>query len=209
MNNSLARALQKPTMKRSVIFLLTFLFAACVSYSQQRSGNNRQRPLPIFTYTPGYINITELGGGFGLGDVSPDYSKYVFSLNTVNGYLINNDFLTGIGTGINIYNGGAMIPLYLDFRYTFLQKNFEAFVVADGGLMINLNDVASYTGLFIHPGIGARKVVSHQLALQLSTGPMAQMGSQPYRSTFWQFKFGVLFTQKYVLRSPKSTGLID
>ena len=139
-----------------------------------------------------YINITELGAGFGLGDVSVDFSKSLFSVTNISGYVIDKNFMTGIGTGVNIYNGGVMVPLYRDLRYTFKETKFTPFLVADGGVLLYLKDLKS-TGLFINPAVGLNKNINDKMTLHLSTGLFIQDAPAGTRNSFVNFRLGLSY----------------
>jgi hypothetical protein len=151
------------------------------------------KPLP--PKESGFISITELGGGFGMGDISTDYSKSVLSINTIAGYRVNNHFIAGIGTGFNIYNGGSMIPLYLDFRYAFNEGKITPFFVADGGLLFNLNDFST-SGLFINPAFGFTKKLNNRVSFHISGGMLIQEAPSGIRNSFYNFKGGISFRGK-------------
>lgn len=150
---------------------------------------------PAIVKESGFISITEIAGGFGLGDVSVDYSRSLVSFNTIAGYRINNHFLTGIGTGVHAYNGGTLIPLYIDMRYTFKDTKLTPFIVADGGVLFNLKDFAS-SGLFINPAFGLTKRLNKKVSLNLSAGVLVQDAASGWRSSFINFKGGVVFRGK-------------
>ena len=133
---------------------------------------NKPKPL-VPVKESGFISITEIAGGFGLGDVSVDYSRSLVSFNTIAGYRINNHFLTGIGTGVHAYNGGTLIPLYIDMRYTFKDAKLTPFIVADGGVLFNFKDFAS-SGLFINPAFGLKKRLTERVSFNLSAGVLVQ-----------------------------------
>ncbi|MBE0676060.1 MAG: hypothetical protein IH591_15500, partial [Bacteroidales bacterium] len=91
------------------------------------------RPVVVPVKTSGwYVNTTEIGWAAGLGETSPDYTKYCFGFTNVFGYSFSKNINAGIGTGVHFYNGGTMIPPYLDFRYIFAGDRFNPFIVADG-----------------------------------------------------------------------------
>lgn len=142
----------------------------------------------------GFTNITELGGGIGLGDVSAPYSHHFYSISTVNGYVINKHFTSGIGIGINVYNGGIMAPLYLDFRYNFSKRKFTPFIYADGGMLLDFDDFKE-PGLFINPGVGILRKVSEKLAINLSAGLFVQRAPL-LKSSFINFKLGLVYTSR-------------
>ncbi len=141
----------------------------------------------------GYVNITDFGGAFGLNVVSVPYSKYFYSLSTINGYVINKRFLTGIGLGLNAYNGGVTAPVYLDFRYNLKTSGYIPYVSADGGFLIIFDDLKE-PGLFINPGIGIYRIFSNSFAINLGSGLFIQRS--PVKASFINFKIGIIFFGK-------------
>ncbi len=143
-------------------------------------------------WRPHYINITELTAGFGLADTEPDYTRSVIGVTHVFGYAFTERFSGGAGTGIYFYNGGSMVPLYLDFRYRFLGMNYKPFIAADGGLLFNLSDLG-LSGPFINPTIGIEMKLNQRSTLHLSTGPLMQQAQGAYRASFMVVKGGLSF----------------
>ncbi|HEY5124359.1 MAG TPA: hypothetical protein VIK14_11550 [Ignavibacteria bacterium] len=150
---------------------------------------------PVFVKESGFISITEIGGGFGLGDVSTDYSKSLVSFTTIAALRVNDHFLTGFGTGVHAYNGGNFIPLYIDMRYTFKQAKFTPFITADGGVLFNLKDFNS-SGLFINPAFGLEKKLTERISLHLSTGILVKEPPDWLKASFINFKGGLSFRGK-------------
>ncbi len=186
-------------MKKISVLAIFFILAVFCAHGQM----GKKKPVITVTYEPGYVNIIEMGPGLGLLDVEADYSRYVFSLTSVNGYLINKTFLTGIGAGLNIYNGGVMIPLFVDIRYTLKNGVYEPFILMDQGLLLSVNDMANNTALFVNPGIGFRTVLSGRMAFYVNTGLMVEMSPGIGRSSFLTVRVGFMLSRKYILRSPK------
>jgi len=185
---------------KKISFLAIFFFLAVLCAHGQMG---KKKPAITVTYEPGYVNIIEIGPGLGLLDVEADYSRYVFSLTSVNGYLINKTFLAGIGAGFNIYNGGIMVPLFVDLRYTLKNGVYEPFILMDQGLLLSVNDIVNNTALFINPGVGIRKVLSGRMAFYANMGLMVQMSPGIGRSSFLTVRAGLMLSRKYILRSPR------
>jgi hypothetical protein len=144
----------------------------------------------------GFISITEIGGGLGLGDVSVDYSRRLVTLNTIVGYRINDHWISGLGAGVNIYNGGTMIPLYVDLRYIFDNGGkVNPFFVADGGAVVDVKSFNS-SGLFINPCFGIQKKLTSRASFHISTGLWIQQAPSGMRNSFYTFKGGVSFRAK-------------
>jgi len=143
----------------------------------------------------GFVNILEIGGGFGLGDTEPDYSRSLVSLNNVFGYNINKHWTTGIGTGVNFYNGGVLVPLYADIRYKFNAKKVTPFIFADAGLLMKFDDFLQ-SSLFINPQIGLMKRLNDKVSFHIATGVLVQQAPGEGRNTFINLKGGVSFRGK-------------
>jgi hypothetical protein len=150
---------------------------------------------PVPLKESGFISVTEIGGGFGLGDVSAENSKSLVSLTTIAAFRVNDHFLTGIGTGAHVYNGGTLIPLYIDMRYTFKQAKFTPFLTADGGVLFDLKEFNS-SGLFINPAFGLEKKLSERVSFHLSTGILVKEPPAFLKASFINFRGGVTFRGK-------------
>ena len=143
----------------------------------------------------GYINITEIGGGFGLGDTNVDYSTRLISFNNIFGYKINKQFLAGLGVGLHSYNGGTLLPLYIDMRYFFKKTGQGLFLVADGGYLLNPSDFGT-SHVFVNPAIGMAKKISPHMQFNMNVGALTMQAPTGIRSTFITIKGGVSFTGK-------------
>jgi hypothetical protein len=176
-------------MKRTLLFIILIAFTAAITFAQDRVTGNK--PYSTLGSDPGFIVITEINGGIGLGVTDVDYSKSFFGVTAIGGYLINKSFLVGAGTGLSFYNGGMLVPLFLDFRYTFSIAPVTPYLFADGGLLLNVSDFAG-TKLFINPGAGARYVFSRKVAVNLGLGMLIQQGS-PARDSFVNIKMGMIY----------------
>lgn len=153
------------------------------------------KPLP--PKESGFVSITEVGGAFGLDDVSVDYSRRLLSFTTVAAYRINQHFLTGIGTGIHFYNGGILVPAYIDLRWSLNEGegHMTPFVSADAGFMFSVKKFWS-SGLFINPAIGMSKKLSNNASMNVSTGLLIQTSPVGLRYSFINIKGGVMFRGK-------------
>jgi opacity protein-like surface antigen len=150
-------------MKRTIALTTAILLAVTLASAQETVKPNQ--PLTGLSSTPGYITINEFVGGVGLGQRAVPYSKGFFGFHTIHGYQINQSFMVGGGTGIYGYNGGTLVPLFVDFRYRFLVNTFTPFLYGDGGALFGDD-----TKLFINPGAGVRYSINRNVALNLSTG---------------------------------------
>lgn len=136
----------------------------------------------------GFVDIVAMAGGLGLGIRNMDYEKHLISFDNIFGYQINRNFITGVGTGIHFYDGGVLVPLFLDLRYQFENCNFKPFLSADGGFLLNFNDFDK-TNTFIQPLIGLTRKIGQKVFLNLSTGLTIIQTPPPYhRSSFFTIK---------------------
>jgi len=136
----------------------------------------------------GFVDIISVTGGYGLKLRDLDYEKHLIAIDNVFGYQINRNFLAGIGTGIHLYDGGELIPLFLDFRYRFGKGSFKPFLSADGGFLLCLEDFEE-SNTFIQPMIGLSRRLGQKTYLYLSTGLTIIQTPPPYhRSTFFSVK---------------------
>lgn len=154
---------------------------------------NKPRPVPV--KESGYVNITELTGGFGLANTSVDYSRSLIGITNVFGYDITRNLLIGGGTGVNIYNGGVMIPLYGDIRYTFGRGKLLPYVGGDAGLLVTVEDIGS-SGLFVNPMVGLNKKLNNKFSLHAGMGLLIQEAPSGMRNSFVNIKGGVDFRPK-------------
>ncbi len=88
-----------------------------------------------------------------------------------------------------------MIPLYLDFRYSFGQTRWRPFLIADGGLTFPVKEFSS-TGAFISPSIGIQRLLNDKSAINLSFGVWTQMTPTTSRSTFLLLRAGYTFNNR-------------
>jgi hypothetical protein len=150
-----------------------------------------KKPYTTLGSDPGFVTMNELNFGFGLGDTGPDYSKSFVGFTTTNGYLINKNFTVAGGTGFLVYNGGTLIPLFLDLRYKMNIDPVTPYTFADGGFMINPKDVNGGSKMFLNLGVGAQYAFSQKLAANLGTGFFVQYNT--HRDTFINIKAGVTY----------------
>ena len=180
-------------MKRTLL-ILTIIFGVAAAYSQPY-----KRPV---TLNPGsgYVSINEITAGYGLGSREPDFAGYFLGLTTTHGYQLNlyglrvNSSLSGgVGTGISLYNGGILFPLYGDVRFTSNRKRVSPFIFARSGLLISVDNFHSLTRVFINGGGGVKFRINEYATLSIAPGLYIQMGSGVSRDAFVDLKAGVSF----------------
>lgn len=145
----------------------------------------------------GLISMLDYNTGFGVGDGNGPYSKSFNGFNLLLGYQINRSFIIAGGTGISVYNGGSLIPVFIDLRYTFWFSTLAPYIYADEGLLVNTSDF-DQTVVFINPGIGARYSLTPQLAVNMATGIFVQSGTRAAsgsmsQSVFINLKAGITY----------------
>ena len=178
-------------MKRSLFILLFITVCVIVVSAQDRVNPNR--PNSSLISGSGYVTINELTAGIGLAHNIVPYSKSFFGFTTIHGYQIDQNFFLGAGTGASFYNGGAMIPLFLDIRFSFKINPFTPYFFGDGGFLFSLSDLNNETKIFVNPGIGVKYPINEHLGLNFGTGYWMQAGGSSIRDSFINFKLGVIF----------------
>ncbi len=146
----------------------------------------------------GFVNILEIGGGLGIARTNIDYTSRIIGVSNIFGYQINKNFLTGVGLGLNFYDGGIGIPLYLDLRYSLSPKpsGLTPFIAADGGIQF-FPDAMDMTNIFIQPNLGLQKRLGPKTSLKVSVGFLtAGMTPTGGRSSFFTIKGAVSFSGK-------------
>jgi len=138
----------------------------------------------------GFINITEVGAAKGLGRAAQDYTAEFALISNVFGHVIDLHYIIGLGVGMNSYNGGPMVPVYIDLRYRFRDMDFTPFFYTDGGALLDVSNTSQY-GLFLNPGIGFINKINYNTAFTMSVGIYEQ--TVPNNSAFINFKLGIIF----------------
>jgi hypothetical protein len=141
----------------------------------------------------GFVNITEVSGSsFGLRHTGSPNEDYYFGVTNIFGYQIDKHFLAGAGFGYMAYDNSSLIPLFLELRYTTCFKRINPWLFYDSGFLMDFENIADGSQLFINPGLGLSLSFSPRIEVTLGTGLMMQM--QPsHRTSFINFKLGVIF----------------
>lgn len=151
---------------------------------------NPNKPFDTLSSEPGYITINELSAGFGLGQTGPDYSRFFFGFTTIHGQQINKRFTASGGTGILFYNGGALLPLFIDVRFRFDLKPVTPYLWTQEGVMVNFSDFQD-SKIFVALGVGGQLAFSKKLAANLGIGGLIQ--SSGARDSFIVVKGGITY----------------
>ena len=178
-------------MRKSIIFFGLSLLTATIVSAQN------ENPVTLKTKS-GYININELSCGYGLGETTPEYSKYFYGLTSLLGYQwniylfgINSNLVGGIGAGMLFYNGGPLFPLYGDLRVTMNKEKVSPFIFARGGFLISVNDLSNKTRVFANVGGGINLKIDDHLVFNIGPGLLIQMIHYVSRDTFIHLNVGV------------------
>jgi hypothetical protein len=113
----------------------------------------------------GYKGIIDIGYQIGIGDYGMDRLKF----NFINGYQFNPNISIGLGLGLRyfIVDGTAYVPIFTDFRTTFLDNNISPyFSLGIGYSVTNGGGV----GFFLNPNLGTSFKVSKRSAINLGIG---------------------------------------
>lgn len=161
-----------------------------VSVGFAQDKNSTDNPGLNLNPEPGYIMINEFTAGFGLGETDVPYAKGFFGFTTIHGYQVNKAFVVAGGTGVNIYNEGTLVPLFLDLRYRLIVSQWSFYIFGDGGLMLDFSDKKDLR-LFINPGVGGSYTLSRKVAINLGGGLLSQFGD--VRDSFINLKTGVVY----------------
>ncbi len=142
-----------------------------------------------------FFTLTEFNSALGLVKINVPESNYYVGMSEVVGYKIKNNLWTGIGSGVMFYNGGTLLPLYLDNKYFLGQKELRSFFNFNIGSLIRLSGVEVTPRVFINPGYGLKFKLSPNTALLTSIGLLTQwvIEGTKHRDSFINFKIGVAF----------------
>ena len=172
------------------IVLLTLFIVGFVSAISAKESFKTKVPVLTFNPEPGYITINEFTGGFGLVVTSTPYSKGFFGFTTLHGYQVNKTLVVSLGTGLNFYNDGVLMPLFLDLRYRIYVSRFTPYVFGEGGFLFDYS-AKKDTRVFISPGAGVSYTIKRNLAVNLGTGLFVQWGTR--RDAYFILKGGVVY----------------
>ena len=175
-------------MKRIVLLALVITGYVSAGFAQTNVAVNNAGV--ALKPEPGYIMINEFTGGFGLGITDAPYARGFFGFTTIHGYQVNKSFLVAGGAGVSFYNGGALLPLFLDLRYRVYISQWTPYIFGDGGFMLDISGKHD-TRLFINPGICVSYTFSGKVAVNLATGLLTQFGN--VRDSYINIKTGEVY----------------
>ena len=126
---------------KKILIVITIGLLTAISMDAKGEGKN-------LYYEKGYLGNVAVGGTIGL---DYDFGART-TLFTSHGYSFGNGAFVGMGTGVIMdFAGQRTIPLFADFKYSFLNKTVSPFI--DYKMGISLYDM-TYTSLYVSPSIG-------------------------------------------------------
>lgn len=172
----------------------------CSSYvsAQRSSFNSWDRT--IFRTKPPFsqrlYNLTEINFGYGAHYLDQPYEIRQAGISTLAGYRFSRLISVGVGAGLETYNGGTLMPLYIEGRI-YLNKVSESsikpFFTAASGYLFNMNGVETDINVFANPGAGLLIPMTYHASVSLSLGVFTQWAIDVQRYTFINAKIGLLF----------------
>ena len=184
-------------MKRTLIIFLCILICT-LTYSQKPAFLKLQSV--TINANSGYVSITDVTYGYGLGGTLKPYGKQYIGFTTMHGYQLNlyglnikRSVIAGAGIGVLYYGAQPLVPLYLDFRYVWSLKKISPFIYEDNGILMNFDDLTGSTKMFINPGAGIKLKISGSLSANFGAGLFVQMGPNVTRDSFVNLKVGVVY----------------
>jgi hypothetical protein len=179
-----------------LLIIYLFFFTAGLAAAQKPSGSAKQN----VTLNPnsGYANVTEATFGYGVAGTTMPYSERYYGFTTSHGYQLNiyglnlsTNLFMGLGGGLLFYKEGNLIPVFMDFRFTWDKKKIEPFLFGNSGLLFGVKNLDESTKLFINAGGGIKYRIDDSFAISLGAGLLLQMGTS--RASFLNVKAGVSY----------------
>jgi hypothetical protein len=182
-------------MKKLLIIPL-FLLSVAIVTAQRQANSGRQN----VTLNPnsGYASVTEATFGYGVAGTTTSYSRQYYGFTSSHGYQLNiyglnlsTNLFMGLGSGLLFYKEGNLVPVFVDFRFTWDKKKIEPFLYGNSGLLFGVKSLDENTKLFINGGGGIRYRIDDSFAISLGGGLLLQMGNS--RASFLNVKAGVAY----------------
>ncbi|MBK7710187.1 MAG: hypothetical protein IPJ37_03930 [Bacteroidales bacterium] len=95
------------------------------------------------------------------------YSHWLSGATVVVGLEFNRRFRWDLAQGAHIFNGGTLIPIFVEFGYGFRRRT-TPYLFSKGGPFSNFGSNNS-SNIFLNAGIGLRHQFSDKLAFNLGT----------------------------------------
>lgn len=182
-------------MKALITTLLLITVTLTSSFGQLGSRIGKTQTITA-DWRPGFVNITELTGGIGLGITDVPYSQSFFGLTNTFSYQFMRRLKAGIGVGVQVHNDGILIPVSLDGRFNFPIGPWAPFIGAAGGYAMSTDNFNGQSRVFFNPFVGIRKIQQKNLSFTMAAGIQTQAGGKELRSSFINLRLGVEFKAK-------------
>lgn len=148
----------------------------------QRITRENQLKDPTDYKKKGFLNITEIGFGFGIYTINTYHGSFdikgqfpILGLRTINGYQLNEYFSFGLGVGFDAFldgdNKGALIPFTADTRINFRKGKLSPTLNLNGGYSVG---VENSSGLIANPSIGMKLYLTKKIAYLFNIGYKVQ-----------------------------------
>lgn len=152
--------------------------------------NDSPRPYKKKTYTDdmrGYCGFVEVGTIVNFRASGVDIAKGGFSVNTSHGYRFNPYLFLGGGLALDYHSAGGrlFIPVFVDFRTDFLDRNISPVFDVKVGYALGLK--ASETvnpGVYFNPSFGVRFMFDQRVSLAVTVG--YNMQQQVYEEEYYE-----------------------
>lgn len=146
---------------------------------------------------PVFVTAGELTSGLGMAQTQVPYSHYFIGGSVLFGMEFNKRFLAGIGTGAHAFNGGVLVPLFLEFRYGFPIRNYTPYIFSQAGALMNFSSY-DRSNIYANGGIGLRHAINDNLAFNIATGIYTHSSGVSGRDSFLNFKVGLIYSKSKV-----------
>ncbi len=139
------------------------------------------------------VTINEFTSNIGLSQTTKQYAHSMIGFTTIEGIQLNGNAVVALGTGISFYNGGPLLPIFIDLRLNcYNYAKYTTYLYGDGGFLFQISNKIEYSKLFINPGIGLKYELSRNLAGNFGLGFFVQQGT--WRDSFISLKLGISFS---------------
>jgi hypothetical protein len=147
-----------------------------------------------FGLEPGNKVIAEIGYLLKAGRYGMDRVK----LNFIGGYQLNPYFSLGLGTGLRYYTDAeaALIPVFADFRTTFMNNKISPYLSMDLGYSFDATNDFEGVGFLLSPTFGVSIKGSNKSALTIG------LGYEMQRMEFYS-------SYNYSIKSSENSGAIS
>ena len=186
---------------RFIIFLtLTVLLVSLGGeIMAQRSSYNKWDRI-IFRNNPPFkqrvFSLTEINMGYGARYLDQDYEIRRTGISTLIGYRYSRAISVGLGTGIEAYNGGTMVPLYAEgqiYMNRLSVTSIKPFITGAAGMLNQVSGNNTNIKVFANPSFGFLIPVTFRSSLSVSLGLYTQWALDEQRYSFINTKIGLLF----------------